>query len=488
MALFSLFIAKAAVGKTDASASIGEISTKNAEQFNLMRRLSTLENVMSDLSSDGSTGDGMRTETENPPITWIDWQKETQKSQPHDSEHPRENVLDYDNHDSFPKEQYHDHTHDHTYEHSSEHSSEDSTDFVNNDVSDSYPTEDGPFSSDEHHDDGSQYPYSYENIDDYDSYEPSSGQIDHDYVPKHKIQCSPAIQRCCLPQAKDIGLLCHLIEDQLEDCCQMSLPPQRKVDDYHYDDSEAKHPEDHDSKYSYDNSLDSTSYMKKDQKSELIPEDNYWWTTGDKDSQSQANDGHLIGGETDKDGCLVSAGYSWCEKYHTCIPPNFDCTTSSPALPDDEDNQSQTNGDDLVGQKDKYGCFPTAGYTWCKELRKCLRPWEKPCQTSSPAFPGGYTGDLMRGIHQEPGLQVDDSHYDDSEAKHPEDHDSKTSYDNSHDSPSAMIKDNIMLEQRKLKTVPDWCSAIRLVCCPEQSHIHNKGLPIPDLAKKILQA
>jgi len=39
----------------------------------------------------------------------------------------------------------------------------------------------------------------------------------------------------------------------------MSLPPQRKVDDYHYDDSEAKHPEDHDSKYSYDNSLDSTS-------------------------------------------------------------------------------------------------------------------------------------------------------------------------------------------------------------------------------------
>jgi len=109
MALFSLFIAKAAVGKTDASASIGEISTKNAEQFNLMRRLSTLENLMSDPSWDESTGD----------------------------------VLDYDNHDSSPKEQYHDHTHDHTYEHSSEHSSEDSTDFVNNDVSDSYPTEDG---------------------------------------------------------------------------------------------------------------------------------------------------------------------------------------------------------------------------------------------------------------------------------------------------------------------------------------------------------
>jgi len=228
MALFSLFIAKAAVGKTDASASIGEISTKNAEQFNLMRRLSTLENVMSDLSSDGSTGDGMRTETENPPITWIDWQKETQKSQPHDSEHPRENVLDYDNHDSFPKEQYHDHTHDHTYEHSSEHSSEDSTDFVNNDVSDSYPTEDGPFSSDEHHDDGSQYPYSYENIDDYDSYEPSSGQIDHDYVPKHKIQCSPAIQRCCLPQAKETGSLCRFLIKEMKYCCQMSLPPQHK--------------------------------------------------------------------------------------------------------------------------------------------------------------------------------------------------------------------------------------------------------------------
>jgi len=408
MALFSLFIAKAAVGKTDASASIGEISTKNAEQFNLMRRLSTLENVMSDLSSDGSTGDGMRTETENPPITWIDWQKETQKSQPHDSEHPRENVLDYDNHDSFPKEQYHDHTHDHTYEHSSEHSSEDSTDFVNNDVSDSYPTEDGPFSSDEHHDDGSQYPYSYENIDDYDSYEPSSGQIDHDYVPKHKIQCSPAIQRCCLPQAKETGSLCRfLIKEMRQECCQISS--QHK---------DTRVP------------IQGPSITDSPWRKALQCRRNRNCSKGD----------HVFGGDSDKHGCLPSAGESWCEKLGTCVHqwklPNGKCPTSS--------------------------------------------RWTAP--------PGGYTGDLMRGIQQEPGLQVDDSHYDDSEAKHPEDHDSKTSYDNSHDSPSAMIKDNIMLEQRKLKTVPDWCSAIRLVCCPEQSHIHNKGLPIPDLAKKILQA
>jgi len=50
----------------------------------------------------------------------------------------------------------------------------------------------------------------------------------------------------------------------------------------------------------------------------------------------------------------------------------------------------------------------------------------------------GYTDDIMleKESSNEPTSAVDDSHYDDSEAKHPEDHDSKNSYDNSHDSPS----------------------------------------------------
>lgn len=32
----------------------------------------------------------------------------------------------------------------------------------------------------------------------------------------------------------------------------------------------------------------------------------------------------------------------------------------------------------LVGaDRDKHGCIGSAGYTWSKELGKCIRPWEQ---------------------------------------------------------------------------------------------------------------
>ncbi|MBN1170496.1 hypothetical protein JXA56_05725 [Candidatus Micrarchaeota archaeon] len=31
------------------------------------------------------------------------------------------------------------------------------------------------------------------------------------------------------------------------------------------------------------------------------------------------------------------------------------------------------------GDEDEHGCKPSAGYSWCEERQKCLRPWEEPC-------------------------------------------------------------------------------------------------------------
>src|SRR4030042_1984336 len=34
----------------------------------------------------------------------------------------------------------------------------------------------------------------------------------------------------------------------------------------------------------------------------------------------------------------------------------------------------------LVGNdRDKHGCIPSAGYSWCEVKQKCLRTWEEPC-------------------------------------------------------------------------------------------------------------
>ena len=38
-------------------------------------------------------------------------------------------------------------------------------------------------------------------------------------------------------------------------------------------------------------------------------------------------------------------------------------------------------GDNIIvgGDKDEYGCIPSAGYSWCESKEKCLRIWEEDC-------------------------------------------------------------------------------------------------------------
>jgi len=40
-----------------------------------------------------------------------------------------------------------------------------------------------------------------------------------------------------------------------------------------------------------------------------------------------------------------------------------------------------TNSHRLIGgQKDAHGCIIPAGYSWCEEKQKCLRVWEEKCE------------------------------------------------------------------------------------------------------------
>jgi len=41
----------------------------------------------------------------------------------------------------------------------------------------------------------------------------------------------------------------------------------------------------------------------------------------------------------------------------------------------------------IGGQKDEHGCLIPAGYSWCEASRKCLRTWEEYCADEAPEAP-----------------------------------------------------------------------------------------------------
>lgn len=48
-----------------------------------------------------------------------------------------------------------------------------------------------------------------------------------------------------------------------------------------------------------------------------------------------------------------------------------------PPSESDEDNSEL-----IGGEKDEHGCLIPAGYTWCEEKQKCLRTWEEECSAA----------------------------------------------------------------------------------------------------------
>jgi len=49
-------------------------------------------------------------------------------------------------------------------------------------------------------------------------------------------------------------------------------------------------------------------------------------------------------------------------------------------------NTENDNHPEVIGgDKDSHGCLIAAGYSWCEEKQKCLRTWEESCETNQTA-------------------------------------------------------------------------------------------------------
>jgi hypothetical protein len=105
-----------------------------------------------------------------------------------------------------------------------------------------------------------------------------------------------------------------------------------------------------------------------------------------------------IGGDKDAHGCLIAAGYSWCDAKQKCLRAwEENCTeagasaagSASATCPAGQwfcgltakcikDGEICSNGM-AGGDVDQHGCKPSAGYSWCASKQKCLRTWEEGC-------------------------------------------------------------------------------------------------------------
>lgn len=128
---------------------------------------------------------------------------------------------------------------------------------------------------------------------------------------------------------------------------------------------------------------------------------------------------NALGGDRDSQGCIGSAGYSWCAIERQCLRPfevavargfqntpqafmaycDGSLTTvrsntpmpqapvqpaySSPVAPptpvpvQTTPRTTPTRNQGAIGGKvDAYGCMPSAGYTWCASQNECVRPAE----------------------------------------------------------------------------------------------------------------
>jgi len=85
---------------------------------------------------------------------------------------------------------------------------------------------------------------------------------------------------------------------------------------------------------------------------------------------------------------LVSLALIGCvqqpvEENETITEPNVNVTddveedlVAAPNETDDVMDEPLVGGD-----SDEHGCIGSAGYSWCEEKQKCLRPWEEPCDS-----------------------------------------------------------------------------------------------------------
>jgi len=89
------------------------------------------------------------------------------------------------------------------------------------------------------------------------------------------------------------------------------------------------------------------------------------------------------GGDRDEYGCIPSAGEKWCEPLDECYRPfdgeSCEQPTKAPVKSPTKEPVQAPTPQILGGDRDEYGCIPSAGYEWCDTLAECIRPWETSC-------------------------------------------------------------------------------------------------------------
>ena len=100
------------------------------------------------------------------------------------------------------------------------------------------------------------------------------------------------------------------------------------------------------------------------------------------------------------DDC-INAGYPAMESYpRQCAVPGGDTFTEVITETDEEPNRL------IGGDIDEHGCLVAAGYSWCEDKGKCLRTWEEKCEKDPNATKPKSNYDMIeeslgkkRGIH-----------------------------------------------------------------------------------------
>merc|ERR1719419_635488 len=108
---------------------------------------------------------------------------------------------------------------------------------------------------------------------------------------------------------------------------------------------------------------------------------------GDEDYMSHGEGNVMLGGVRDENGCLGSAGYSWCEKQNNCVRSwelegewDDECVAEATPSSDSSQSTSDSSGESneegsvmLGGARDEDGCLGSAGYEWCEKQNNCVR-------------------------------------------------------------------------------------------------------------------
>ncbi len=85
-----------------------------------------------------------------------------------------------------------------------------------------------------------------------------------------------------------------------------------------------------------------------------------------------------------------AGGYFFSQKYSISLQPKQSIIALTPT-------PQPVVGND----RDSHGCVISAGYSWCDLKQKCLRTWEEPCQVTSPTPTVDETAVIQSAVKQQ---------------------------------------------------------------------------------------